>query len=202
MAIMENKTKQKILDVSLDLFSLNGYEATSMSQIAEAVGIKKASLYAHYASKKEIFDTIRFLASKQYEENSIFSKTDFSTLNLINSPSDLAKQVIQQVNYIIHNPYISKFRKLMTIEQFRNQELTDMQSKYSYHNVLDYGCALITHLIKNNILINGDVQAMASEFVFPISMWINLCDREPEMENEAIDLINKHVIQFYKAYKK
>ena len=199
---MENKTKQKILEVSLDLFSLNGYEATSMSQIAEAVGIRKASLYAHYKSKKEIFDTIRKIAEKKYEENSIFFKTDFVTLNLINFPSDLVKQVLQQVNYIIHNPYISKFRKLMTIEQFRNIEIANMQSKYSYDNVLNYSCSLITYLIKNGVLINGDIKAMASEFAFPISMWINLCDRNPSKEDEAIDLIKNHIMQFYKAYKK
>ncbi len=37
-------TKQGILDAALELFSVQGYEATSISQLAEAVGIRKASL--------------------------------------------------------------------------------------------------------------------------------------------------------------
>ena len=41
------KTRDEILKVALDLFSVNGYEATSISQIADAVGIRKASLYSH-----------------------------------------------------------------------------------------------------------------------------------------------------------
>ena len=51
-------SKQRILDESLKLFSTNGYEATSIAQIAEAVGIKKASLYSHFKSKGEILDTV------------------------------------------------------------------------------------------------------------------------------------------------
>ena len=39
--IEKGNTKQEILDASLDLFSTQGYEATSVSQIAEAVGIRK-----------------------------------------------------------------------------------------------------------------------------------------------------------------
>ena len=47
-------TKQEILEASLDLFSVQGFEATSISQIASAVGIRKASLYSHFESKQAI----------------------------------------------------------------------------------------------------------------------------------------------------
>ena len=57
--VMEkNNTKKEILLAALDLFSYQGYEATSISQIASAVGIKKASLYSHYESKKAILDAL------------------------------------------------------------------------------------------------------------------------------------------------
>ena len=49
------KTKEKILNVSLKLFSSKGYSGTSMNEIAEIVGIKKPSLYFHFKSKAEIF---------------------------------------------------------------------------------------------------------------------------------------------------
>lgn len=45
-------TKQGILDAALELFSVQGYEATSISQLAEAVGIRKASLYSHFENKQ------------------------------------------------------------------------------------------------------------------------------------------------------
>ena len=47
--IMERgNTKQDILEAALDLFSVQGFEATSISQLAGAVGIRKASLYSHF----------------------------------------------------------------------------------------------------------------------------------------------------------
>lgn len=48
-------TKQEILEHALALFMEKGYEGASMSDIAAATGIRKASLYAHYSGKEEIF---------------------------------------------------------------------------------------------------------------------------------------------------
>lgn len=54
----KGKTRQEILNTALELFSVQGYEATSVSQIADAVGIRKASLYSHFTSKQEILDAL------------------------------------------------------------------------------------------------------------------------------------------------
>ena len=51
-------TKQEIPDAALELFSVQGYEATSISQLAEAVGIRKASLYSHFENKQAILDAL------------------------------------------------------------------------------------------------------------------------------------------------
>ncbi|MCG8570149.1 MAG: TetR/AcrR family transcriptional regulator [Spirochaetes bacterium] len=54
----KNNTKQVIIKKAIHLFSKNGYEGTSMRDIAASVGIKKASLYSHFKGKEEIFFTI------------------------------------------------------------------------------------------------------------------------------------------------
>lgn len=51
-------TKQEILEHALLLFMRKGYEGASMSDLAAATGIKKASLYAHYTGKEEIFSAV------------------------------------------------------------------------------------------------------------------------------------------------
>ena len=67
----KGNTKGQILEVSLDLFSIRGYEATSISQIADAVGIRKASLYSHFANKKDILDTLVDELTKEFDQHSI-----------------------------------------------------------------------------------------------------------------------------------
>ena len=54
----KQKTKQRILDAALELFSTQGFEATSIAQIADAVGVRKASLYSHFDSKQDILDRL------------------------------------------------------------------------------------------------------------------------------------------------
>ena len=46
----KGNTKQGILEAALELFSVQGFEASPIAQIASAVGIRKASLYSHYES--------------------------------------------------------------------------------------------------------------------------------------------------------
>ena len=53
-----SETKEKILVVALHLFAKDGYEAVSVSKIAEKLGITKGALYKHYENKKDIFDSI------------------------------------------------------------------------------------------------------------------------------------------------
>jgi AcrR family transcriptional regulator len=53
-----NDTRDRILQVALDLFIEQGYEKTSLREIAERIGVSKAALYYHFASKEEIFRTL------------------------------------------------------------------------------------------------------------------------------------------------
>lgn len=55
---MAGETKERILETALELFAQSGYLGTSMSDIAQRLGITKAALYKHYAGKQEILDRI------------------------------------------------------------------------------------------------------------------------------------------------
>ena len=51
-------TKNKILEVSIDLFSKYGYDGVSIRQIAGEVGIRESSIYNHYRNKQAILNSI------------------------------------------------------------------------------------------------------------------------------------------------
>lgn len=195
-------TKQEILKVSLDLFSIYGFEATSMSKIANTIGIRKASLYSHFESKQAILNEIIDEILEYYDKKSIFVNTDWNTEDIPESVDEIVKKIQEQIQFILHDPYISKARKMLVIEQFNNPKLSKLQTKQNYTDVLNYFTEFIQLLIQKDILIEEDATIMASQFCLPITVWINLCDREPERENEIMELICKHIEQFFKVYKK
>lgn len=197
-------TKYEILEASLELFSVQGFEATSISQIADAVGIRKASLYSHFENKQAILDALAKEVLEQYAAHSIFARTDWEkdTYNLPLTP-DAAVQMIQgQIRYILHDPNISKARKMLVIEQFRNPELAKLQTKQNYSDVLGYFTGLIKQLIRQGVLTENDPEIMAAQLCLPITVWINLCDREPEREPEVMQMVSKHIRQFFRVYQK
>ena len=197
-------TKQEILEAALELFSVQGFEATSISQIANAVGIRKASLYSHFENKQAILDALVQEVLEQYGEHSLFARADWekdaSDLPLT---SDAAVQMIQgQIRYLLHDPAISRARKMLVIEQFRNPELAKLQTKQNYSDVLRYFTGLIQQLIRQGVLAEDDPDIMAAQFCLPVSVWINLCDREPEREAEVMEIVSKHIRQFFRLYQR
>ena len=123
----KGNTKQEILDAALELFSVQGYEATSISQLAEAVGIRKASLYSHFENKQAILDALIQTTMEEYERHSIFANADwndpaFTKDKETMTPEMVSQMFMGQIRYILHDPKISRARKLLTIEQFRNPD--------------------------------------------------------------------------------
>ena len=192
----KSSTREQILEAALDLFAVNGYEATSISQLADAVGIRKASLYSHFANKQDILDTVVETVLKGYADHSIFVRADWDNPEFTKDKTgmtaeDVAQLIQGQMRYILHDPHISKGRKLLMIEQFRNEELAELQTKQNYEDVLNYFMGMMRFLIRE-----------AAQFSSPITVWINLCDREPEREDEVMELVRKHVMQFFEIYRK
>ena len=199
-------TKQEILEASLELFSVQGFEATSISQIASAVGIRKASLYSHFENKQAILDALVKDVLEQYVEHSIFAKADWDQYDDTEdkpalTPDAAAQMILGQVRYILHDPHISRARKMLAIEQFQNPELAKLQTKQNYSDVMHYFTGLVKYLIRHDVLTEDDPEIMAAQLCLPISTWINLCDREPDREAEVMELISRHIQQFFKVYR-
>lgn len=199
-------TKEKILIEALTLFSENGYESVSVNQIALAVGIKAPSLYKHYKSKKDIFNAIivnmqdRYLEfAKGLKMNGILPEQDkerfinISEIELIN----LGKNMFI---YFLHDEFQSKFRKILTIEQFKNKELAKEYIKQYFDDSLSYQQYIFKMLSQQNVLINEDPSITALHFYGPIYFLISLCDACPKREEEALETLEKHIQQFNRLY--
>lgn len=192
-------TRQEILEASLELFSFQGFEATSISQIADAVGIRKASLYSHFESKQAILDALVDEVLAQYAKNSLFAHPHWDSLP--GTPDEAVRMIAGQLRYILHDPAISRARKLLVIEQFRNPELAQMQTRQNYADVLAYFTELVKRLGARGVLREDDAELMAAQLCLPITVWINLCDREPEREAEVMALVERHIRRFFRLYE-
>ena len=195
-------TKREILEAALQLFSVQGYDATSISQIADAVGIRKASLYSHFASKQDILDTLKEEVLRQYSEHSVFAGKNWEKdpSGLPSNSMDAVNMVQGQLRYILHDPMIQRARKMLVIEQFRNSELAKIQTRQNYSDVLHYFTGMMQCLVDKGVLKKEDPQMMDAQFCLPVTVWLQLCDREPDKEEEVMDLVKKHIIQFYRIY--
>lgn len=199
----KGNTKQAILDAALDLFSVKGFEATSISMITEAVGIRKASLYSHFASKQAMLDALVERVLVNYNSRSLFARRSGAGLSAGGRAPDLEETlslIKEHMRYILHDPCVSKARRLLVIEQFQNQELADMQTRQNYTDVMRYFTEIVQTLIRQGVLVDGDAEIMAAQLCLPISAWINLCDREPQREAEVMELVDRHIRQFFRVY--
>lgn len=194
----KQKTKQRILDAALELFSTQGFEATSIAQIADAVGVRKASLYSHFDSKQDILDRLIESIMEDYTKHSVRSLADRIGDEL--DPDGVVQLVTEQIRYTVHDEHVSRARKMLTIEQYRNSQLAELKTRQSYTDVLAFAEALMERLVSEGKLKPLDTQMMAAQFAFPISVWMSLCDREPEREDEVFELIERHIRQFFEVY--
>ena len=196
-------TKQKIIETALTLFSERGYDAVSVGEIAEAVGIKAPSLYNHYPSKQAIFDAIVETTALQYEKDTgridihvQRAAADIPMLMTIGE-EELFEKVRQIFDYSLHNDNIRKFRKMMTIEQFRSPSLGELYTRRFSERLVDYHAEIFRSLIAAGVIYGGDTNALALMYVAPVITLIGVCDRQPEREAECLEKLKSHVKLFY-----
>lgn len=204
----QEDTKQKIFSAALELFSTCGYDAVSVGQIAKAVGIKAPSLYNHFASKRAIFDALFDETAAKYDK-----ATDAVSVHVSESDRDvavfteisedaLAEKVRSFFAYSLHDETVARFRRMMTIEQFRNPELAQLYTKRYIDRMVDYHAGIFKGLISAGRIRNEDPETLSVMYVSPIITLLGVCDRQPEKEAECLKKLDAHVRLFFRTFNK
>ena len=199
-------TKHRILDEALTLFSEKGYANVYVSDIAERVGIKAPSLYKHYRNKRAIFDAIIDEMNHRFEQQAqalSISGTDPTADAEVYKNMDeehLIKLGNDLFRYYLHDSYTKRFRKMLTLEQFQDQELARVYSQQYFDMPLSYQGMLLGLMVSQGLLVTGNVPIMTLQFYAPIYMLLTICDREPSREQEAMELLEGHIRQFNQLY--
>ena len=202
----QEDTRQRILEKALELFSENGYDAVSVGEIAAAVGVKAPSLYNHFPGKRAIFDAIVEETAAQYERY-----TDGLDVHVQDAAKDLpvfrtitedalAGKVRQIFVYSLHDETIRRFRRMMTMEQFRSPELAALYSRRFVERLAAYHAALFRRLMGAGELREEDADALGLMYAAPVVTLVGVCDRQPEREEECLAKLDAHVRLFYRTF--
>jgi TetR/AcrR family transcriptional regulator, biofilm operon repressor len=203
---LEN-TKETILYQALTLFSDRGYEGVSMRDIAGAVGIKAASLYNHFKNKEDIFSCIIDEMSKRYEDAVLKMKVPHGDMAVVvEQYMNVTEKTLVTISkgiflYFLKDDFASKFRRMLTIEQYRSTQAGDVFQSFFIDGVLKFEKTLFENMMKQNGFIECDPYVMALHFYSPMFLLLSKYDRLHDKENEALEILEKHVKQFSTIYK-
>ncbi len=192
-------TKERLAEAALELFAEKGYTGTSVDEIAQAVGIKGPSVYDHFKNKEAILQTIIARADEEYGkniENGIEKTVDIKT------GDDLKQYAMHAVAFTINNDVARKMRKLIAIEQFRISELSERATKQNITNLKQFYTGVFAKLMAEGIMVKGNPEIFALEFVAPITLLIQISDREPDKKYEVMKTIEEHMNVFIDRFFK
>ena len=173
--------KEEILIVALHLFARDGYEAVSVSQIAGELDMTKGALYRHYKSKRDIFDCIvqrmEQQDGEQARENEVpeesIEKTPEEYQNV--SLDDFVEYSKSMFEYWTVDDFASSFRKMLTIEQFRSEEMQNLYQQYLVSGPTEY----VKDLFENMEIKNPEENAVKfyANMFFYYSMYDGSADK-------------------------
>ena len=204
---MIKSTKEQIIEESLTLFSQRGFDAVSVKEIANAVGIKAPSIYKHFKSKQDIFNAILDESNRRYALQTAALNMDGldpqMDAGLFETITD--EQMVEMgealFNHFLHDEFTSKMRKLLTIEQFKNQELANLYVMQYMESPLQYQRMIFETLIKKGLMKNGTPEIMAMQFFSPIFLLLVQCDANTDKEMESLAKLKRHIIEFNRIYR-
>ena len=173
--------KEEILIVALHLFAKNGYEAVSVSQIAGELDMTKGALYRHYKSKRDIFDCIVQRMEQQDGEQA--TEYDMPQEDKEKMPEkyeavsfdDFVEYSRSMFEYWTEDDFASSFRKMLTIEQFRSEEMQNLYQQYLVSGPTEY----VKDLFQNMKIINPEENAIKfyANMFFYYSMYDGAADK-------------------------
>jgi AcrR family transcriptional regulator len=194
---MAKDTKERILTAALEMFSQKGYEGTNIRELSASLGLVKSGIYKHYESKEAVWNALLDRMITYYGER--FGSPE----NLPPVPESLESLVdmtMRMVNSTIHDEMIIETRKLLTIEQFRDERARDLATKHFLAGLTDMFTPLFAGMMDKGLLRKDDPAILAFAYTAPISALIHLCDREPEKTEDAIGRIEAFSRHFIATY--
>lgn len=201
----QTDTKNLIINTALDLFSKRGFDGVGMRDIAQLVGVRESAIYKHFKSKQDIFDKLVECMYSEYCQFAMSISVSEDTNELIEkykviSENDLLMICNGFFLYFAKDEKAAKFRKVLTMEQYRNETIGNLDRELYFENVLKYLTQIFKGLIDSKIIISVAPDIVALHFYSPIFLLLTRYDKQTINEADALQELGNHVRQFRQIY--
>ena len=194
---MAKDTKERILATALEMFSQNGYAGTNIREMTAALGLVKSAMYKHFESKEDIWNSLLDEMIAYYDRR--FGSPEHLP-PIPDSLEALVAMTMRMVDFTVHDEKIVMTRKLLTIEQFRDERARDLATKHFLTGLTEMFTHIFSGMMDSGLIRRDDPAMLAFAYTAPISALIHLCDREPEKTDEAmgqVEAFSRHFIKIY-----
>ena len=194
---MAKDTKERILAAALEMFSQKGYEGTNIRELSASLGLVKSGIYKHYESKEAIWNALRDRMIVYYGEH--FGSPEHLP-PVPDSSEEFVAMTMRMANLTIHDEQIVKTRKVLTLEQFRDDRARELATKHFLTGLTEMFTPIFAGMMDKGLIRREDPAMLAFAYTAPISALIHLCDREPDKTEEAIarvEAFSRHFIAVY-----
>lgn len=210
-------TRDQAILAALRLFARDGYEATSVRDIAAAVGIKASSLYKHFASKQAILDAIVQRMNDQYaqfvQSQRIPGQRQGADVEEVAESgrqyAALPPGAIEQMGaalfaYWTEDEFACLFRRLLTIEQYRSGTWAALYQRYLGAGPVAYQSALFAQMMQVGFFREDDPDLLALEFFAPILTLMGQADAASDEAQRArlAETVQRHITRFGQRHTK
>ncbi|WP_456276226.1 TetR/AcrR family transcriptional regulator [Bacillus sp. AK128] len=160
-------TRDKILDVAIDLFSQQGYSGVSIREITRGVGIKESSLYNHFKNKEEIITSIFTLFQEE------FAKTlppieMLETILKVSSTQQFFERGFERFKEHIDQPINEKLWRIIYIEHYRNSFAREIFLQDIIKKTLEFLERVFEKLIEQGKIKPLKPSLLAAEYQYPM----------------------------------
>lgn len=196
MADTVPSTGERILDAALEFFSRKGYDAASMNDIAEAVGIRAPSLYKHFPSKEALFAAVSPRVSEHYR--ALWDGAASAQARLeqeANGPGALRPERLEAETLSWVQAELEDGAGLRAFARRWDEGL-----RWLWDEPLALYEGLFSRLMERQAVKRADARVMAAEYLSPIFAYLALADRDEARRATVEEDIRKHVRQFCRAF--
>ena len=194
---MAGETKERILETALELFAQSGYLGTSMSDIAARLGITKAALYKHYAGKQEILDRIvqrmnELDAARAAAYEMPGAAPEGFAQAYLNTPLDRIRAYsTAQFDHWTREPFSANFRKMLTLEQYRDARLAQLYQVNLASGPVKYMAAIFRPLTDSD----ETAMQLALDFYGPMYLLYSVYDGAAD-QSAVAPMLEAHIDRF------